>query len=230
MKKFCLRYGLPLLFVAGIVLLDQWTKYLTVTEIGENGQIILWENVFELVYVKNNGMAWGALQNCQWLFILMTPVILFFMGWIYVRMPFEKKFLPMRILEVMLAGGAIGNLLDRMFRGEFCKGHVVDMFYVRAIHFPVFNVADSFISISFVLLIILVLFFYSEADFDQIFRLKKNDLEEKAKVASEETAEINAETDTEHHSETSTEERKESTEVIKEQSTEADTEENEMPC
>lgn len=183
MKKVFMRYILPILGVIGVVLLDQWTKYLTVTKIGDS-RIVLWENVFELVYVKNNGMAWGMLQNQQWLFIVMTPIVLIFMAWFYVKMPYEKKFLPMRILEVMLAGGAIGNLLDRMFRGEFCQGHVVDMFYFKAINFPVFNVADSFISIAFVLLVVLVMFKYSEEDFDRMFHLKK-----KEKTMQEDSAE-----------------------------------------
>lgn len=183
MKKVFMRYILPILGVIGVVLLDQWTKYLTVTKIGDS-RIVLWENVFELVYVKNNGMAWGMLQNQQWLFIVMTPIVLIFMAWFYVKMPYEKKFLPMRILEVMLAGGAIGNLLDRMFRGEFCQGHVVDMFYFKAINFPVFNVADSFISVAFVLLVVLVMFKYSEEDFDRMFHLKK-----KEKTTQEDSAE-----------------------------------------
>lgn len=183
MKKVFMRYILPILGVIGVVLLDQWTKYLTVTKIGDS-RIVLWENVFELVYVKNNGMAWGMLQNQQWLFIVMTPIVLIFMAWFYVKMPYEKKFLPMRILEVMLAGGAIGNLLDRMFRGEFCQGHVVDMFYFKAINFPVFNVADSFISVAFVLLVVLVMFKYSEEDFDRMFHLKK-----KEKTMQEDSAE-----------------------------------------
>lgn len=178
MKKVFMRYILPVLGIIAVVLLDQWTKYLTVAKIGTTGRIVLIEDVFELVYVKNNGMAWGLFQNQQLLFILMTPVVLFAMGFLYVRMPYEKKFIPMRVLLTTLAGGAIGNLLDRMFRGEFCQGHVVDMFYVKAIDFPVFNVADSFICVSFVVLVILVLFKYSEEDFDRMFkfgRKKEND-------------------------------------------------------
>ena len=144
MKKVFLRYILPVLGVIAVVLLDQWTKYLTVTKIADE-RIVLWENVFELVYVKNNGMAWGMFQNMQWLFVVITPIVLGLITWFYLKMPYEKKFIPMRVLTVMLTGGAIGNLLDRMFRGEFCKGHVVDMFYFKAIDFPVFNVADSLI-------------------------------------------------------------------------------------
>lgn len=180
MKKVFLRYILPVLGVIAVVLLDQWVKYLTVTKIAD-GRIVLWENVFELVYVKNNGMAWGMFQNMQWLFVVITPIVLGLIVWFYLKMPYEKKFVPMRVLTVMLTGGAIGNLLDRMFRGEFCKGHVVDMFYFKAIDFPVFNVADSFICVSFVLLAVLVIFKYSDDDFDRMFHLKKKEKKDEEK-------------------------------------------------
>lgn len=192
MKKVFLRYILPVLGVIAVVLLDQWTKYLTVTKIADE-RIVLWENVFELVYVKNNGMAWGMFQNMQWLFVVITPIVLGLITWFYLKMPYEKKFVPMRVLTVMLTGGAIGNLLDRMFRGEFCKGHVVDMFYFKAIDFPVFNVADSFICVSFALLAILVIFKYSDDDFDRMFHLKKKKVKESSNDNAETAEEIKEE-------------------------------------
>lgn len=192
MKKVFLRYILPVLGVIAVVLLDQWTKYLTVTKIADE-RIVLWENVFELVYVKNNGMAWGMFQNMQWLFVVITPIVLGLITWFYLKMPYEKKFVPMRVLTVMLTGGAIGNLLDRMFRGEFCKGHVVDMFYFKAIDFPVFNVADSFICVSFALLAILVIFKYSDDDFDRMFHLKKKKVKESSNDNTETAEEIKEE-------------------------------------
>ncbi len=193
MKKVFIKYILPLLGVLAIILLDQWTKYLTVTKIAENGPIVLIENVLELTFVKNYGMAWGMLQNQQWLFIAITPIVMIILGWFYVKLPEEKKFHVMRMLTVMLAGGAIGNLLDRMFRGEFGKGYVVDMIYVKAIQFPVFNVADSFVSVSFVILVLLVLFYYSEEDFDRMFHLpkKKKTAEGAAETSSAEEEESN---------------------------------------
>lgn len=169
MKKVLIRYILPVLGVIAVVLLDQWTKYLTVTQIGEHGRVVLIDGIFELVYVKNYGMAWGLFQNKQWLFIIMTPIVLGAVIWQYVKMPFEKRFIEFRIMEVMIAGGAIGNLLDRMFRGEFGQGHVVDMFYVSAINFPVFNVADSFISVGFVLMVVYTIFKYTDEDFERMF-------------------------------------------------------------
>lgn len=173
MKKVFMRYILPVLGVAAVVLLDQLVKELCLAKIGMYNTVVLIENVFELHVIPNEGMAWGMLQNKQWLFVVITPIVLGFMVWFYLKLPNEKKFRPVKILTVMLAGGAIGNLIDRMFRGEFCQGYVVDMFYVKAIDFPIFNVADSFICVSFAVLAVLVIFKYSEEDFDRMFHLKK---------------------------------------------------------
>lgn len=173
MKKVLMRILLPILGVVAVVLLDQFVKELCLDKIGMYNTVVLIEDVFELYVIPNKGMAWGMLQNKQWLFVVITPLVLALVVWFNVKLPYEKKFTPMRVLTVMLTGGAIGNLIDRMFRGEFCQGHVVDMFYVKAIDFPVFNVADSFICVSFALLAVLVIFKYSDEDFDRMFRLKK---------------------------------------------------------
>ena len=182
MKKVFMKYILPVLGVIAVVLLDQLVKELCLDKIGMYNTIVLIEDVFELHVIPNYGMAWGMLQNKQWIFVVITPVVLALAVWFYFKMPAEKKFTPMRVLTVLLAGGAIGNLLDRMFRGDFCQGYVVDMFYFKAIDFPVFNVADSFICVSFALLAILVIFKYSEEDFDRMFGLKK-----KAKAVDEDS-------------------------------------------
>lgn len=192
MKKVFMRYILPILGVAAVVLLDQLVKELCLAKIGMYNTVVLIENVFELHVIPNKGMAWGMLQNKQWLFVVVTPLVLALVAWFYVKLPYEKKFMPTRVLTVMLAGGAIGNLIDRMFRGEFCQGHVVDMFYVKAINFPVFNVADSFICVSFALLAVLVIFKYSDEDFDRMFHLKKRVKEAEvveSEALSEETVE-----------------------------------------
>lgn len=189
MKKVFMKYILPVLGVIAVVLLDQLVKELCLDKIGMYNTIVLIEDVFELHVIPNYGMAWGMLQNKQWIFVVITPVVLALAVWFYLKMPAEKKFTPMRVLTVLLAGGAIGNLLDRMFRGDFCQGYVVDMFYFKAIDFPVFNVADSFICVSFALLAILVIFKYSEEDFDRMFGLKKSKKAEEKKEVSEDAKE-----------------------------------------
>ena len=189
MKKVFMKYILPVLGVIAVVLLDQMVKELCLDKIGMYNTIVLVEDVFELHVIPNYGMAWGMLQNKQWIFVVITPVVLALAVWFYLKMPAEKKFTPMRVLTVLLAGGAIGNLLDRMFRGDFCQGYVVDMFYFKAIDFPVFNVADSFICVSFALLAILVIFKYSEEDFDRMFGLKKSKKAEEKNEVSEDAKE-----------------------------------------
>ncbi|MBR4965718.1 MAG: signal peptidase II, partial [Lachnospiraceae bacterium] len=104
---------------------------------------------------------------------------LFAFAYFYFRTPFTKRFVPIRIAELLLAGGAIGNLIDRMFRGEaLFKGNVVDMFYIKLIDFPVFNVADSYITIACVLLVVLVLFYYKDDEFNQMFGLPRKSTKE----------------------------------------------------
>ena len=77
--------------------------------------------------------------------------------------PASKKFLPLRICAILIVSGAIGNLIDRI-RLQY----VIDFFYFKLIDFPVFNVADIFVTVSTILLLVLVLFYYKEEDFEQI--------------------------------------------------------------
>lgn len=179
MKKILLRILVPLVAIALIVGLDQWTKYLAITYLSNGHSIVIIKNVLELVLVENEGMAWGMLQGMQWLFIIMTPIAIGAITFVYCRAPFEAEYNPLRFTLVMLVGGALGNFWDRCFRCEtFGTGHVIDMIYVKAINFPVFNVADSFISVAFVLMIIMVIFLYKEEDFDRILGIKRKKKEQ----------------------------------------------------
>lgn len=209
MKKVIMCYILPFLAVLGIVGLDQWVKQWTVANLSVGERIPLIEGVFEYTFVKNEGMAWGLFQNMQWLFVVVTPIVLGIMLYFYIVVPKEKRYIPALAAEIMLFGGAIGNLLDRMFRGEqFSQGYVVDMFYVKLIDFPVFNVADCFISISFIMLVILVLFIYKEDDFDKMFPWKKGKAVKKEgesgeQLSSDNTEAVSGNTDSTENGETS---------------------------
>lgn len=180
MKKIVMKYILPLIAILALAGFDQLVKFWTIKYIELHDKIVIWEGVFELTHIRNEGMAWGLLQNQQILFIALTPVALLAFAYFYFRTPFTGRFIPIRIAELLLAGGAIGNLVDRMFRGEaLFKGNVVDMFYVKLIDFPVFNVADSYITIACVLLVVLVLFYYKDDEFNQMFGLPKKSVKEK---------------------------------------------------
>ena len=75
----------------------------------------------------------------------------------------DGKYTPLRITLIFLIAGAIGNMIDRIVRG-----YVVDMFDFCLINFPVFNVADIFVTCSFVVIVILILFKYKDEELSDI--------------------------------------------------------------
>ena len=96
----------------------------------------------------------------QIVFIILTPIVLFFLAKMFVMLPEEKKFVPVRVILVFLSAGAIGNLIDRIWGGEVLfKGGVVDFFDFCLINFPVFNIADISIVCGAILLSVYMLFF-----------------------------------------------------------------------
>lgn len=191
MEKALKRFVVPILSVLAIVGLDQWTKWLTLKYVkGTEGFYII-NKILRICFVKNEGMAWGMFQNKQVVFIILTPIVVAGLIYVFYKMPFEKKFIWLRICDIFLVGGAIGNVIDRIFRGEeLFHGYVVDMIYAEFINFPVFNIADSFITVGFAMLIILSFFVYKESDFDAIFGKKKDKNEDGEKI-TEEAAENN---------------------------------------
>ena len=185
MNKVLERYIIPVVSLIVMVALDQWTKLLTLKHVAGTDGFYIIDKILRIYFVKNEGMAWGMLQNKQIIFIIITPIVIAFLMMIYYRLPFEKKFILARICVLLLTGGAIGNLIDRIFRGELFHGYVVDMIYVEIIDFPVFNIADSFITVGFAMMIFSIFFVYKEKDFDLLFKRKKA-AEEKEEEASNE--------------------------------------------
>ena len=145
-----LRY---ILFVAAIVGVDQVTKYLTVANIALGQDLPFIPNILGLTYVQNTGAAFSSFLGQQWLFALIFTVFT-------VALAYELKkntmgFKPFeRWCLVAIWAGGLGNMIDRVR-----LGYVVDMIELEFIRFPVFNVADCFITCGCVLLIAhLVLF------------------------------------------------------------------------
>lgn len=170
MKSKKSRYIFALVMIVILTALDQFTKYLVAKNMTLGEAIPLIKGAFQLRYITNVGAAWSMFENKQIIFILMTPIVIFFLGKMFVCLPEEKKYVPMRYISIFLISGAIGNWIDRIFRGEvLCKGAVVDFFDFCLINFPVFNVADMYVSLSMVALVLLMLFKYRDEDFDVIY-------------------------------------------------------------
>lgn len=153
-----------------MTLLDQVTKRIVSENMELYQAIPLIPGVFQIRYIENKGAAWSILQNQQWFFILLTPILIFFLFKTFFCLPEEKKYTPVRWICVSLIAGAIGNLIDRIVNGDVLfQGGVVDFFDFCLINFPVFNVADIYVSLSVVGLLVLFLFYYKEEEFDVIY-------------------------------------------------------------
>lgn len=169
MKNSTRLKGILIGIVALILLLvfDQWTKLLAVAHLKGQADIELLPGIFSLHYLENHGAAFGILKDQQWIFLLLAAVFLVAAAVLYVRLPFTARMLPLRIITVCIAAGAVGNMIDRMFRH-----YVVDFLYFSMIDFPVFNVADIYITCCAVLLVLFVVFYYKDDELESIFSRK----------------------------------------------------------
>lgn len=141
------------LFAAIIVGADQFTKYLTVANIPLHTRVDVLPGVVGLTYVQNDGAAFSSFRGMQWLFAAIFLVFTVAVIWEYVKkaMPFTK--LERWCIAAIYAGG-LGNMIDRIR-----LGYVIDMIETRFMEFPVFNVADCFITCGCILLIAHLVFF-----------------------------------------------------------------------
>ena len=161
------NYVMAVILVIVAVLIDQYTKYLAVTHLKDGPAFVLIDNVFELNYLENRGAAFGLLQNRQIFFVCVAILIFAFILYCYVRIPKTGRYLPLRLCGIFIVAGAVGNLIDRIR-----LGYVVDFFYFRLIDFPVFNVADIYVTVSFAVLLILIFFRYKEEELEFLGRKK----------------------------------------------------------
>lgn len=159
---------LDFLFFVLLVILDQITKNLAVLHLKDKPAIVLWDGIFELHYLENSGAAFGMLQNQKILFVTIAVVILVIIGYLLVKLPRNKHYAAMEILLVLIASGAVGNMIDRV---QF--NYVVDFFYFKLIDFPIFNVADIYVSVACIFLAVLLIFFYKDNDFDFLSKKKE---------------------------------------------------------
>ncbi len=159
-KKKKLFLVADLLMIIILVAFDQYTKYLACEHLENKPAIKLIAGVLELNYLRNNGAAFGMLQNQKIFFIIVAAVILVIIAYVLYKLPDDKKYNYIHILLVMLSSGAIGNMIDRV-RHDY----VVDFIYFVLINFPIFNVADIYVTVSTFILVLLFLFYYKENDF-----------------------------------------------------------------
>lgn len=146
------RYVLMTLGAALIAAADQMVKAWTVRAVPLYATVPLLDGVVHLTHLRNTGMAFSLLQGGRWLFLIFTAAFL-----ALAALAVWKDWLPhplARAALTMLAGGAVGNLIDRIRTGA-----VVDMIELEFIRFAVFNVADIFVTLGGALLLVWAVFF-----------------------------------------------------------------------
>ena len=151
-----MQFLLFALFAAGIVAADQITKFLTVANIGLHVDKPFIPGFLSLTYEQNRGAAFSSFEGMQWLFALIFGVLTVLILWEYFKkpMPFSKF---ERWCIAAIYGGGYGNMIDRVR-----MGYVVDMIQTDFMDFPVFNVADCFITCGCFAMMMSLFFFNKE--------------------------------------------------------------------
>jgi signal peptidase II len=159
-KKKKIFLTVDFLLIAFLIFLDQFTKYLAVKYLQDKPAVKIINGVLELNFLKNSGAAFGMLQDQKVFFVLVAILILIIIVYVLLRVPDDKKYDVMHILLVLIASGAAGNMIDRI-RNDY----VVDFIYFVIINFPIFNVADIYVTVATFVFLFLFLFYYKENDF-----------------------------------------------------------------
>jgi signal peptidase II len=183
-KRFFRTYGLLLLVAGTIILLDQLSKaYIRAAFPGPEGSEVWapWDWMLpyaRILHVSNTGVAFGMFQGTGVIFATFSALVSLAILWYFPRVPLEDKVL--RFSMSMMLGGAVGNLIDRITN----NGRVTDFISVGS--FPVFNVADSSITIG---VIILMLGMWVQENRQK--REKENENRLRAALESDSTAQDN---------------------------------------
>lgn len=171
MKRTAKKYGILLLLLCILVALDQFSKWLICEKLDtdQHYHYVVCKHLLNFEYVENRGVAFGMFSGKQ--VAISVMVVLVTLCIIYVIYIIEhtltqlesvnayRKFVSLQVIGLFMIAGSIGNMLDRLR-----YGYVVDFIQFDFIDFPVFNVADCYVTISVFVLLIMVLFFLSEEE------------------------------------------------------------------
>ena len=145
-----------LVFTVAVVGIDQFTKYLTLVNIPLHTEVPFIPGFLGFTYVRNYGAAFSSLQGQQWLFIVIFAVLTVAIVWEYFKNSMRFSKFEWWCILAIYAGG-LGNMIDRIR-----LGYVVDMIQTKFMDFPVFNVADCFITCG-CFAMLFSLFFFNKA-------------------------------------------------------------------
>lgn len=157
------------LATSALVAADQYTKVLAAAQLKDKQAYVIIDGVFELLYSENRGAAFGMMQGKQGFFLIIAAIVLGAAAYMMWKMPSWKhgRYHWLKVCVIMITAGAIGNMIDRV-----SQGYVVDFLYFSLINFPIFNVADIYVTVATGVLILLMLVYYKDEDLE-IFQLRR---------------------------------------------------------
>lgn len=158
MKTILKKFLLIVIPSAILIFLDQYTKMYAASNFKTNKLIII-NDVLEFTYHENKGAAFGILQNQYIIFYILTIIIMIFLLYFINKLELSKKNIPLFICIILIISGAIGNFINRLF-----DKYVIDFIYFKPIDFPVFNLADTYITIACFLFLFLSIFVYKDKE------------------------------------------------------------------
>ncbi len=165
-----MKYVKMLISLLILIIIDQLTKIVVYTDLRPIGSIPLINGVLSLTYLENRGAAWGIMQGQIPVLSIITVIVLVLILYFYGRIPDEKRYFWFKLIMILIMAGAVGNLIDRIIRT-----FVVDFIYFELINFPIFNVADIYVTCGAALLIFVTLFVYKDDEDFAFISFKKKD-------------------------------------------------------
>ncbi len=144
---------IPIILAVFLLIADQVTKYIALMRLKPVGSVTFIDGFMDFTFVENRGAAFGILNGKTWLLLIMAAVICIVIVIAMIKMPNTKEYKWLKWSLILILAGAIGNVIDRLFRG-----YVVDFFEFTFIEWPVFNMADIYVVVGTIVMAILVLF------------------------------------------------------------------------
>ena len=178
------KYGLYTILSIILIILDQYTKHLANKYLMNKKPFVIVKGVFEFNYLDggNTGATWGIFSGNIIFLIILPALVCILLLILIIRTQklinfaitnninvsrISKLYTILQLTIVLLISGAIGNFIDRI-----TKHYVIDFLYFKLIDFPIFNVADCYVTVSMFVLIILLCFFIKEEELNYIIQNK----------------------------------------------------------
>ncbi len=158
--------ALIIMFFA-ILGVDQLFKWIAATYLQGTQGVVLIRGLLELQYVENTGAAFGTFLNQNGILVAVNLVLIALLLLVFTMIPRAEKWDKLRYAGIFLLGGATGNLIDR-----FMHGYVVDFIRFVPFNFPTFNLSDACVTVSVIVIVIFVIFSYSNTDLNEMFKKK----------------------------------------------------------